>query len=819
MSQLPVSGGPLVAVRNVRAGFGPVTALDGVDLEVRRDELVGIAGENGAGKTTLVRCLADDLAPSSGRVLVAPGTKLDVVWQQPALCDNLDVAANLMLGRESGRMMVSSAKLHVRARRLLAELELDLGPTSALVGDLTDARRQLLAVARAVSTSPDLLLLDEPTAPLGVADTESVERLVDRLRARGTTVMLVSHDIEQLFRVTERIVVLRKGRVAGEVDPRRGHPDDVVALVSGHELESSAHRQLTRLHSLTDRLASADPSSSLLMILTALGTALGADRLTMHVVHGGDHGVDRLRLACSLGVPADLQAAWSDLPQGAEGGPMGLAARNGVPEVDTDVRTSRTWTPYRDRAWQANMASSWAVPFSGNDGLAGVITVFRDRIGGPTRDELDLVTLYGGYAVNAIERDRLVGELTSRNLVLETIRDVLETLAGPVPVDEALQTALRALLRGVRGDAAAVVSAGHEGALTCRTSARSAAGPDIDLAALVRANLAAAPTDGRAMSLHTDAGGWGLMVRIPGGDGTDALAVLRKDGIATDETTALVEDAANSVRLALERERAQSALQETAALRRSQDLQRQFLARLSHELRTPLTAIGGYADTLMAGDVSWDKESHDRFLSRIGAESQRLRRLVGDLLDHSAIESGVLRLQPDWCDLGLLLEAARECLTPPERDRVHVTVAPDVPVIWADHDRLEQVFLNLFDNAVRHNPPGTNVWARACTTSPDAVTVEVRDDGSGTPEQVAAAPFATHRERHGPSSGAGLGLSITHAIVVAHGGAIQLRDGSPGTRFVITLPVGETRGEGRAEVPLDVRAVAAPNGSDVVAGG
>jgi signal transduction histidine kinase len=192
----------------------------------------------------------------------------------------------------------------------------------------------------------------------------------------------------------------------------------------------------------------------------------------------------------------------------------------------------------------------------------------------------------------------------------------------------------------------------------------------------------------------------------------------------------------------------------------------------------------------MQGDVTWDEESHDRFLSRIGAESTRLRRLVEDLLDYSAIESGVLKLQRDWCDLPLLLDAARSCLAPVSQACVQVQVIGDVPVIWADHDRLEQVFLNLLDNAVRHNPRGTQVWAEVQACAPDTVAVAVRDNGSGTPDAVLASPFAPHRGKRGPTAGAGLGLSIAHAIVVAHGGQIDMQTTGQGTRFEIILPVG-----------------------------
>ena len=146
--------------------------------------------------------------------------------------------------------------------------------------------------------------------------------------------------------------------------------------------------------------------------------------------------------------------------------------------------------------------------------------------------------------------------------------------------------------------------------------------------------------------------------------------------VCAADAIALIEDAAHSLRLALEREKAGRAHEDAAALRRSQELQREFLSRLSHELRTPLTAIRGYATSLLQTDVTWDADSQHRFLGRISAESARLGRLVGDLLDFSAIESGILRLQSDWCEIALVLEAAVACLPQPGPSMVEVTCPP-----------------------------------------------------------------------------------------------------------------------------------------------
>lgn len=794
----PPGAQPLVSTSGLTVTFGPRNALEDVNLTVRRGELVGLAGENGAGKSTLLRSLAGDVAPSSGQVLLGGAplprrarrggrASVGVVWQEPQLAGNLDVAANLLLGRERRGLLPSEARSHLVARRLLADLSIPIRRTTEQVSRLTSGQRQLLAVARAMSTDPDVLLLDEPTAALGVHDAARVEELIVRLHRRGATIVMVSHDVEQLLRLTDRILVLRHGRLVADLQAAHTHRDDVVALLSGQEPESSAHQQLSRLHALTGRLATADPSSSLSVIVSGLAAALGGQALCLHVVSSGG----RLRLAGAIGVPRALQEAWHELPFGSLGGPVGEAAAGLAPQVHADVRTGSGWQPFAAHAFSGGVAGSWSVPFSGAEGLAGVVTVLRREVGLPTADELDLVMLYGGYAANALEREKLLGELTSRNLVLETIREVLETLAGPAPMPDALETALRALRKGLNAEAVALFAPGSEGGTVCRARVGPVASDDamsLVAGSVARHRLRTEAT-GRVEEL--DAADWPLAVSFRSADGLVTLVARPGARGAGTEARALLEDAASSVRLALARERAQVASQEAAALRRSRQLQREFLARLSHELRTPLTAISGYAESLLQDGVVWDQESHDRFLSRIGAESQRLRRLVEDLLDYSAIEAGVLRLQRDWCDLGLLLEAARDCLDPAARAAVAVRVDEDVPVVWADHDRLEQVFLNLMDNAVRHNPPGTRVRAVCRSGQGDTVRVEIGDDGRGLPATVLANPFEPHRGKRGPSAGAGLGLSIAHAVVIGHGGEISVEQAQQGTCFVISLPVAE----------------------------
>ena len=832
----------LLTVSGLSVSYGRLRALEDVNLSVRTGELVALAGENGAGKTTLVRCIAGDVVPASGEVFLAGrrvpadqavATKygIAVVWQDLALCDNLDVAANIMLGRERPRLLMSDTRFHMAAASLLASLRIPLSDTTRNVRSLSGGQRQLVAVARAMGRKPRLLALDEPTASLGVREAAQVEELIVGLRQQGTTILLACHDIDQMFRLADRVVVLRQGRIVGDLRTSDAHPDDVVALISGQQIDSSARQQLTRLHGLTDRLVSADPSSSLSLILSALGSALGSERLCIHLVS------DKiLYCAASLGFKPGQLDPWGRLPFGPAGGPVGMAAADERPIVADNTRFGAGWGSFRDVAKTAKVASSWSVPVLGPSGLSGVITVFRAEHGGPERDELALVTVYAGYAASAIERDRLLDQVTTRNRVLETIREMLETLAGPVPVGEGLGIAVQSLRRGLQAHEVALITqpAGQPArwrafAGPLGTNGSSATPPMRDIAETA---LASTLPDGVARQLQSSRRHRVRAVAFVAADGPTVLLASWRRVPPTKEETALLEDAAHSLRLALEREEAGHAHQETAALRRSRELQRGFLSRLSHELRTPLTAIRGYASSLMQPDVTWDRESQQRFLDRIAAESARLGRLVDDLLDFSAIESGTMRLQWDWCDIRLVVEAAIACLPPASAASVELSCDPSLPVVWADHDRMEQVFVNLLNNAFGHNPPGTRVRVTAGHRASEVV-ISVRDDGIGMPPELVVAPFeAARRPRpghhgygdsdstngsgsgHRKSAGAGLGLSIAKGIVQAHGGRIELTPQPKGTCFSVYLPIEAEVDAGRL-----VASMSGVSGSDGPAGG
>lgn len=668
---------------------------------------------------------------------------------------------------------------------MLDQLGISLPSLATPVGHLSGGQRQLVAVARAMRDRPEVLILDEPTAALGVNESAQVEELTSKLPVQGTSVLLISHDVEQMFRMVDRIVILRRGRVVATVRPEDSHPDEVAGLLSGQPPDGSARSQLSRLDSLAGQLASAEPSSSLTLIVSALRAALGEAAVCVHERDGSV-----LRLAGSAGLTWDLARAWADLPVGAAGGQIAstLNARREI--VVEDVRGAPGWARFGRQARSGGVRSAWTVPFSGS-ATAGVITVLSRETGAPTRDQLSLANVYSGYVAGALERDRLLGELTIRNRVLETIREVLETLAGPIPVETGLDAALDTLRRGLGAEEVALFTspptAHPSGPRPVRVLAWAGIGErSPDLVDVARSAL----RKGRP-ALEPGAGpggrGWRVTVEFPAPDGPAALYVMWTAEVESPSHRLLIDDAANSLRLALERQASERAQREAVALRTSQERQRQFLSFLSHELRTPLTAIRGYASSLMQPDVDWDAASRQRFLTRIADESARLGRLVDDLLDFSAIDTGILRLHPDWCDLALVLEAARSCLPSPAK--VQVVAPPDLPTVWADHDRLEQLLVNLLDNAVRHNPPGTSVAVEVTRSHKGNVCISVTDDGVGLPVEMVGSPFGRRAERRSRTGGAGLGLSIAQGIVAAHGGTFEMEQPPTGTRCVITLPV------------------------------
>jgi D-xylose transport system ATP-binding protein len=245
-------GQPLLQLEGISKQFGPVQALDRVDFAVNAGEVVGLVGDNGAGKSTLVKAIAGINPPDSGTIRWegkevsinkpqdATGLGIATVYQDLALADNLDVVANLFLGSEEvspGVGTVSRRLDEVRmehdAGELLSNLAVTIPSLRSEVGMLSGGQRQQVAVARSLLGEPKVVLLDEPTAALGVPQTRQVLALIKRLRERDLGVVVISHNLADVFAIADRIFVLRLGRGAGEFRASEANEDQVVAAITG----------------------------------------------------------------------------------------------------------------------------------------------------------------------------------------------------------------------------------------------------------------------------------------------------------------------------------------------------------------------------------------------------------------------------------------------------------------------------------------------------------------------------------------------------------------------------------------------------------
>jgi D-xylose transport system ATP-binding protein len=252
--QRPALAGEVVlSLRGISKNFGAVSALTNIDLDVRAGEVVALVGDNGAGKSTLVKVLAGVHAPDAGTMTFAgrPVTLADpraslalgiaTVFQDLALCENLDVVANIFLGQEMIPLRMDEVAMETRAWTLLRELSARIPSVRIPVASLSGGQRQTVAIARSLLLDPKVIILDEPTAALGVAQTAEVLNLIERVRDRGLGVVMISHNMEDVRAVADRIVVLRLGRNNGIFYPDTSN-EELVSAITGATDNSVSRR-------------------------------------------------------------------------------------------------------------------------------------------------------------------------------------------------------------------------------------------------------------------------------------------------------------------------------------------------------------------------------------------------------------------------------------------------------------------------------------------------------------------------------------------------------------------------------------------------
>ncbi|MFI9006193.1 ATP-binding cassette domain-containing protein [Actinosynnema sp. NPDC053489] len=237
---------PILELRGINKSFGPVHVLHDIDFAVYPGQVTALVGDNGAGKSTLVKCIAGIHPTDSGQVVFdgrevqihgprdAAHLGIEVVYQDLALCDNLDIVQNMFLGRERGKLgMLDEADMEQAARKTLTSLSVrTVKSVRTQVASLSGGQRQTVAIAKAVLWNSKVVLLDEPTAALGVAQTRQVLDLVRRLAEQGLGVVLISHNMNDVFEVADRIACLYLGRMAAEVNTKDVTHGQVVELIT-----------------------------------------------------------------------------------------------------------------------------------------------------------------------------------------------------------------------------------------------------------------------------------------------------------------------------------------------------------------------------------------------------------------------------------------------------------------------------------------------------------------------------------------------------------------------------------------------------------
>jgi simple sugar transport system ATP-binding protein len=237
---------PRIALSGIKKRFGSVEAIRGVDLALYPGECVGLVGDNAAGKSTLTKIISGTYVPDEGTISIngepvrfatpadARKHHIEMVYQDLSLCDTIDVAGNLYLGREpmSGLFLDRKA-MREGARAMLERLEIKIPNLDALVAQLSGGQRQSIAIARAAAFDPQVLIMDEPTSALAVKEVEAVLDLINRVKAKGVTVVLITHRLQDLFNVCDRITVMYEGLKVAERKIADTDLTDLVSLIVG----------------------------------------------------------------------------------------------------------------------------------------------------------------------------------------------------------------------------------------------------------------------------------------------------------------------------------------------------------------------------------------------------------------------------------------------------------------------------------------------------------------------------------------------------------------------------------------------------------
>ncbi len=240
--------GPVLELKNIHKTFGGIVAIEDFSLDLHAGEIVALVGDNGAGKSTLIKIVSGVHTPTSGTIALdgqavsfadastARSSGIEVVYQDLALADQQPVYMNMFLGREKVKRpfgMLDRRAMIEETQQLVDELDVRIPSASAVIRDLSGGQRQGVAIARATHWAKKLILLDEPTAALGVAETAKVEKNVHALKERNLAILIISHSLDQVFRLSDRICVLRRGVQIGVRETAKTNKNEIVSMITG----------------------------------------------------------------------------------------------------------------------------------------------------------------------------------------------------------------------------------------------------------------------------------------------------------------------------------------------------------------------------------------------------------------------------------------------------------------------------------------------------------------------------------------------------------------------------------------------------------
>lgn len=245
---------PLVEMKNISLRFGGNQALDNVSVDLKPGEVVGLLGHNGAGKSTLIKVLSGAYQADSGQIFVdgkevnirnpqdSQAQGIETIYQTLALADNLDAVANVFLGREKvNGFILSEDEMEIEARKVLDRLRVKIPSLRVPVSNMSGGQRQTVAIGRAVYFKAKCLIMDEPTAALGPEETSKVGELIKALKAEGVGIFLISHDLHDVFDLSDRLTVMKNGKVVGTVNTKDVSHDDVLGMIIGGVMPKHLH--------------------------------------------------------------------------------------------------------------------------------------------------------------------------------------------------------------------------------------------------------------------------------------------------------------------------------------------------------------------------------------------------------------------------------------------------------------------------------------------------------------------------------------------------------------------------------------------------